>query len=151
MYFDQEIILFNQSVEGCENALELLADQFMKKKLVTSSFKDGILKREKNYPTGLKMNNIGIAIPHTDSDKVIHSQVGFMSLSKPVKFREMGSETGTVDVSIIFMLALKKANDQLNMLQKLVSLFQDEQLVTTLRTCSSNKQFIEIMQQKGIY
>ncbi|GGL57111.1 PTS sugar transporter subunit IIA [Sporolactobacillus putidus] len=150
MYFDREIILFNQSATDRGNALKLLADEFLKRKLVTNKFLDGILERERNYPTGLNVNGLGIAIPHTDSDKVIVSQLGFLSLAKPVEFREMGSNVGKVDVSMIFMLCLKNANDQLEMLQKLVALFQNEHLVSQLQTCDSVENFIEVMKQAGI-
>lgn len=150
MYFNQEIILFHRSAADCASALKLLAGEFLKKKLVTNRFLEGILEREKKYPTGLNVNGLGIAIPHTDSNKVIISQLGFMSLTKPVKFKEMGSDTGTVDVSMIFMLGLKNAKDQLNMLQRLMALFQNEHLVGQLQTCDRMENFIEMMRQAGI-
>ena len=34
---------------------------------VKDSFLEGLVDREKNYPTGLKTSVCGIAIPHTDS------------------------------------------------------------------------------------
>lgn len=150
MYFDQEIILFNQSVADQDSALKLIASEFLKKKLVTDYFVKAILDREKNYPTGLDVNGSGVAIPHTDSDKVIVPQLGFMSLARPVVFREMGSNSGKVEVDMIFMLGLKSADDQLGMLQKLVTLFQNESLVKQLKSCRQKRLFIEIMKKSGI-
>jgi PTS system galactitol-specific IIA component len=44
-----------------------------------------------------------------------------------------------VDVSIIFMLAVKHANDHLEMLQKLIDLFQDKIVVSNLANCKNQK------------
>lgn len=56
---------------------------------VKDSYIDGITKRESEYPTGLEVNGIGFAIPHTDSEHVIQSQVCFASLEEPIIFSDM--------------------------------------------------------------
>ena len=44
----------------------------------------------------------------------------------------MGSTTETVSVSMIFMLALKDAHGHLDMLQKLMTFFQDQEALKAL-------------------
>lgn len=72
------------------------------------SFAENVLKREEVFPTGLLINDVGIAIPHTDAEHVNDSQIAFMSLKTPVTFYEMGTADKEISVSLIFMLALKE-------------------------------------------
>ncbi len=53
-------------------------------------------------------------------------------LKKPVSFIEMASDNEAIDVRIVFMMALRSADEQLDMLQTLIQLIQDEEVMTTL-------------------
>lgn len=150
MFFDEEIVFFNQLFENKEEALKKLADEFLKKGLVKDSFFQALIDREKNYPTGLSINGIGIAIPHTDGVHIIKPQIGFMSLKKPVIFKDMVDYQHDIEVSIIFMLGLSKSEQQIEMLQRLVELFQNEKLLGQVIVCENIDEFRQIMQKAGI-
>ena len=150
MYFDKEIVLFHYDGDSRDCALKALSDEFLKQDLVAPEFYDGILSREKQFPTGLFVNGTGIAIPHTNSDLVKNPQIGFMSLKNPVKFRDMANMDNEIDVSLIFMLALKKSEEQLATLQKLMDLFQNETLINRLKECTSVSDFRSIMNEAGL-
>ena len=101
MYFDKEITFFKESVKNKEEGIKKIADEFLEKELVKDTFFQAVIDREKVYPTGLSINDIGIAIPHTDSIHIIRPQIGFMSLKEPVIFKDMVDE---------FKSIMKKAN-----------------------------------------
>ena len=124
MFFDQQIALLNKEVESKEAAFRLLTEEFLKNECVTEAYLDNVIKREAVFPTGLMINGIGVAIPHTDSQYVKRSQVGFLSLTDPLPFIEMGTRDKEISVSLIFMLALKEPHEQLQMLQNLIEMFQ---------------------------
>lgn len=149
MLFDQNVILFDKEASDKQEALSILADSLYKAGSVTEKFKPAILKRESNFPTALKTETIGVAIPHTDADKVITPQIGFMRLKTPVKSLQMG-DNSEVQVKLIFMLALKKSDDQLKMLQTLMGLFQDKETLAKLETINDKDEFIKIMENVGI-
>lgn len=145
--FDKNILLFNQDAENRVEALTDLASVLLQHDIVNELFLNAILQREQEYPTGLGLSNgMGVAIPHTDSDKVKYNQIGFMSLKKPVIFRQMGSETDEVAVSMIFILCLKSAHNQLDLLQKLMELFGNKQFMTALSLCQNKKEFYEVLE-----
>lgn len=144
-YFSKEIILFDKKANTKEEVLKLLSDDFESNGLVESDFYDSIIKREQSFPTGLQVGDIGIAIPHTDSDKVKEAQLGYLSLQEPVIFNDMGDENNKIKVSMIFMLGLTEPHSQLTMLQKLIGLFQNQELITRLKKCNSVKEFKEII------
>jgi len=151
MYFSEDIAFFNQSCNSKEEAIKKLADEFLAKALVKDTFFQAVIDRERGYPTGLNINGIGIAIPHTDGIHIIKPQIGFMSLEKPIIFKDMVDDSQEIEVSAIFMLGLLKSEQQIDMLQKLIGLFQDEILLKQVITCKNIDEFKEIMKKAEIY
>ncbi len=149
MYFDKDVILFDQSMTDQTTALTTLADALQKAGVVKPSFKEGILSREKQFPTGLLAPSMGVAIPHTDAVHVIKPQIGFLQLKEPVHFNQMG-DNADVSAKLIFMLALNDPDLQLAMLQRLMGLFQNDDLMKKLTTISTTADFKDIMKQAEI-
>lgn len=150
MFFSEEIAFFNQSCSSKEEALKKLADDFLAKGLVKDTFFQAVIDREKDYPTGLDINGIGVAIPHTDGIHIITPQIGFMSLKEPIIFKDMVDANHEIEVSTIFMLGLLKSEQQVEMLQKLVELFQDEVLFKKVIACKNIDEFKDIMKIANI-
>ena len=150
MYFDEKVSILNGSAKTKEEALSELANLMLTKNSVNESFLENVLKREEVYPTGLLVNGVGIAIPHTDSEYVKKSQLGFMSLETPVVFNEMGTLDKKVEVNLIFMLALKEAHEQLSMLQQLIEMFQNESVISSLFEIETEEEFIKLMESQNL-
>lgn len=147
MFFDEKISLFQIEAETKEEALEKLSAELYNNNFVKEGFYSAILAREKEFPTGLPTIPYGVAIPHTEVQYIKKPQIAFASLKKPVIFKAMGNAEEDVEVSIIFMLALNKAEDQLEMLQKLVAVFQKEYLIEELAKCSNKEQYERVLNQ----
>lgn len=150
MFFDQQIALLNKEVESKEAAFRLLTEEFLKNECVTEAYLDNVIKREAVFPTGLMINGIGVAIPHTDSQYVKRSQVGFLSLTDSLPFIEMGTRDKEISVSLIFMLALKEPHEQLQMLQNLIEMFQKNGVLEKLRDIHDVEEYRMILQQYGL-
>ena len=142
-------MLFDQDASSNTDALTQLANHLHDAGVVTSEYKDAILKREASFPTGLMTQTIGVAIPHCDPDKVVEPQIGFMRLKEPVTFHQMG-DNAEIQVKVLFMLALKKSDDQLTMLQKLMALFQNQEAMDAVQKVTSVDEFIDLMKQNEI-
>ena len=150
MFFNHQIALLKKNVSSKEVAFQLLADELMENDCVNQDFLANIIKREEVFPTGLEINGIGVAIPHTDSEYVKESQVGFLSLKKPLSFTEMGTNDKVIEVSLLFMLALKEPHEQLEMLQRLIEMFQQEGVLESLMKVDQEKAYQEIIQKYGL-
>ena len=144
-FFDGEIALFKESDHTKESALKKLSTQLYTKSFVTDDFYEQILKREKNFPTGLIINGIGVAIPHTDSQFVRRSQIAFLSLTNPVEFYEMGTNSTPVEVRIVFMLALKEPHEQLTMLQNLIAMFQKQNTLAAFLEIETKTEYRDLL------
>ncbi|WP_086349197.1 PTS sugar transporter subunit IIA [Candidatus Enterococcus clewellii] len=150
MFFNHQIALLKKNVSSKEVAFELLANELMEKQCVNQDFLANVIKRELVFPTGLEINGIGVAIPHTDSEYVKESQVAFMSLTTPIQFKSMGSKDKEVNVSILFMLALKEPHEQLEMLQRLIEMFQQEGVLQALMTAETMEAYQKIIRTNGL-
>lgn len=132
MRVKKELAIFGMEARSKEEVLQWLGTRLIKEGFVKENYIESILKRERQYPTGLPTEPFGVAIPHTDGDMVYRSTVAFASLKEPVSFLMMGTDDQWVDVKLIFMLALKSPDDQLEMLQKLMKLIQNPEMVSKL-------------------
>lgn len=150
VFFDKKITFFNLEVSTREEVLKTMADKLYEAELVEPSFYNGILNREEVFPTGLFVDPYGIAIPHTDADRVKKPQIAFASLKRPVKFKQMGNQDNEVDVSLVFMLALKKAEEQIQMLQKLMDVFQNQTLLFGFTQCKNQNDFEVLLNKAGL-
>lgn len=148
MRVEKELAIIEMEATTKEEALQLLGSQLIKKGYVKEGYVESILNREKAYPTGLPTEPFGVAIPHTDGDMVHQSTVAFASLKNPVKFLMMGTDDKLVDVQLIFMLALKSPDDQLEMLQKLMGLIQDPEMVSKLVHIKSVEDLNKLVEDK---
>ncbi|MGM0291574.1 PTS system, galactitol-specific IIA component [Enterococcus sp. AZ062] len=151
LFFDHQLALLNQSFTTKEEALQKLSEELRKKQCVTDDFYQNIIRREEIFPTGLAINGMGVAIPHTDSQYVNESQVAFMSLKKPLPFIEMGTNDKEIEVSLLFMLALKEPHEQLEMLQKLIEMFQKPGVLEELLTLTTETEYLAIIKKYGLH
>ena len=148
--FDAKIALFHKHAKDKEEALGILADEFMKSGVAKDTFLDGIITREKTFATGLSLNNMCVAIPHTDPEHVNRTQIGFMSLEEPVEFIEMGTEDKQIPVTMMFMLALKEAHQQLDMLMKLMDVFQNDELMEKFKAVDNFEVYYKLIEEAGL-
>ncbi|GMA07797.1 PTS galactitol transporter subunit IIA [Tetragenococcus halophilus subsp. flandriensis] len=144
--FEEEIIFFKvEGINNNEEALEFLSDQLSSRRVVTESFKKAIIDRENIFPTGLKLNQYGVAIPHADPNYVNMNQIALMTLADPVMFKRMEDPSLEVQVNLIIVLALKDPDSQLMTLKALMNLFQDKEVINSiLNFDNTNKSIIKL-------
>src|SRR5690625_23650 len=133
------------NVETKEEVLERMGRLLFERGYVTDQFIPSVLKREAEYPTGLPTTPYAIAIPHTDSDKVIEPKIAVATLKETVPFSVMGNSNTEVDVKIIFMLALDSPGKQLETLKKLTDIFQNKEAVENFGNVQDVEQFEKIL------
>ncbi|ARY92689.1 MULTISPECIES: PTS sugar transporter subunit IIA [Lacticaseibacillus] len=150
-FFSDQVITFDEVFSDRNAVLKAVASRLTAVGAVRPTFGDAIIAREQTYPTGLQLNDgVGVAIPHTDADQVLHDQIGFIALKTPVTFRQMASATEVVSVNYLFVLALKTAHQQLDMLQKLMGLFADDKAMAEFQQITTVAAFIKFMTERGI-
>ena len=136
---DKNYLAVSLSGENDKEILGQMADVMFQEGYVNEGFHNAIIRREENFPTGLPTGEINVAIPHTDPEYVNRPAVCLGILDSPVKFNVMGMENETVLVSVLFMLAIKKKEDQLGLLQKLIATCQDQETLKVIQSGDKKK------------
>ncbi len=127
--------------------LREMAQALYEEGFVESSYEAAVLEREKVFPTGLPILPYGVAIPHTDSIHVKKRGLAVGILKEKAAFTLMSSDTEQIDVSIVFMLAIKDQSEQVDFLSALIDLCQNNAYLKTIAEGSDTDQIDEILRQ----
>ena len=117
---------------------------------VEEGYLDMLLERERKFPTGLCTKPFAVALPHTEPDHVIKPCIAVAKLRRPVEFHEMVNDQNTVDVRFIFNLVLQKTEQQLELLQKIISIFSDKEAMEQLEKEQEPEKIAEILEHTKI-
>ncbi|MDH9160537.1 PTS sugar transporter subunit IIA [Staphylococcus succinus] len=145
---DASNIILNLEARTSDAALSELAELMYSNGYVKASYKDAVIAREKSFATGLPTVYCSVAIPHTDIEHVEAKSIGVAVLKDTVPFVIMGEVKETTDVKLIFMLAMDKEDAQLSLLQKLMGVFQNDQLLKTIVNAKTRNEIAQVIEQE---
>lgn len=144
---DESRIYLGLKAKNTTEIFEKMGQPLIKMKLVKENYIEGLIEREKEFPTGLG-TAIGVAIPHTSADYVNKTTFSVAVLDKPVQFVEMGTDDDKVNVEVVIMLTIAEQHGHIDMLQKVIAIIQDSELVKNIKYAKDEKSVIELIKQK---
>lgn len=128
--FNESLIALDLQAKDAKEVIDLLAEKMYAQGLVAAGYGAQTWEREMVHPTGLPTKPFCIAFPHADADGVDRSALGVGVMRAPVKFQNMADPDEGLDVMIVFMLANRDPEEQIQTLRNLALLFgQPEKLV----------------------
>jgi PTS system galactitol-specific IIA component len=145
--FSKDLILIDLKAASAEEIIRALSGRLEEHGYVKPSFCDAVIAREKVFATGLPVEPMGVAIPHTDAEHVNQMAIALGVLSSPVKFGLMGSD-GEIDVDLVFLMALDNCASQISMLQSLAEFVHKDGLVERIRTLRDKQAILEILENE---
>lgn len=143
-----DLVLMDIEASNAEEVIEILGSKLYQGGYVKQSYIQAIKDREKKFPTGLPTEGVGVAIPHTDVIHVNEAAIAVGILKKPVSFEMMGMPEEEVKVEVIFMLAIKAPQEQLEVLQSLMNIFQKQEVLLNIKSSKDPKEVIEIFSRE---
>lgn len=148
MYFDSSVILLDVEADTKEEVLRTMAANLEEKNLIKDSYVEAVIAREQEFATGLPTAGYSVAIPHTDVEHVNQKTISVAILKNPVDFGVMGDPDGTTPVKIVFLLAMDESDAQLNLLQRLMQVFQDEDTLKFLANEQEKSKMVDLLSSK---
>lgn len=142
------LIIPSLDVSTFEDVMKEVGGALIKEGYAKESYIEALIKREKEFPTGLDINGVGVAIPHTDVSHVNEAATAIAVLNKPVKFIQMGTDDEPVDVSLVFMLAVVNPSAHIDHLNRILSIIQDTEVLKQLLEVKDKQQIINIIKEK---
>lgn len=141
----KDLIRLDLDVANREEAIRILAEDFVKAGVVKPSFVDAVLEREQRSPTALPAVAYDIAIPHTVSEHVITPAMNIAVLKHPVEFQQMGSPEITLHPQVLFMLAISDPKDQLSLLRRIMKMLQNKELLNQVREAKTKDGIYDLL------
>jgi PTS system galactitol-specific IIA component len=135
--FNESLIAFDLQVKEAKEVIDLLADSMHAQGLVAADYGAQTWAREMDHPTGLPTTPFCIAFPHADAEGVNRSALGVAVMRQPVKFQNMADPDEGLDVMIVFMLANRDPEEQIQTLRNLALLFGQPEKLVELRDQTS--------------
>lgn len=145
--FDSSLVTYGAVAADAGAAIEAVAAAGVRAGLFTPEYVAAVRAREIKFPTGLPTASaIGVAIPHaTPTEEGQPASLSVARLTEPAAFGEMGSASGTVDVSLVFLLNVP-GKDHLGLLSSLAGMFQDS---NTMRRVSMGDEEVVVDEVKS--
>ncbi|MCR1899101.1 PTS sugar transporter subunit IIA [Irregularibacter muris] len=146
MYIEKDLVFYNEPLVNQNQILDFMADKLEKKNYVTKGFREAVKKREEEFPTGLKLKGMNIAIVHTEA---IFSKTEKLVVIKPeqsVTFKNI-EDLKPLEVNLVFGLILKDSQKHLEVLQRIGQLLQDNEIIQDIQEVNSQRELVSLMQQ----
>ncbi|OON35672.1 PTS glucose transporter subunit IIA [Izhakiella australiensis] len=128
MFSAQRVFKFNQSISR-DGMLKQLAASLQADGLVKPTFTDGVLGRERVYPTGIFMETHSIAIPHTEFEHVHRTGFAIAINQCGVAFHRTDEPDEVVVPDIVIMMAIDPNCEKVAIIQSLFALLSEQDRV----------------------
>ena len=135
--FNQSLIAFDLQAKDAQEVIDLLAGKMHAQGLVSADYGAQTWARELEHPTGLPTKPFCIAFPHADAEGVNQSALGVAVLKQAVTFQNMADPDEGLDVILVFMLANRDPQEQIQTLRNLAVLFGQPEKLLELRDQST--------------
>lgn len=125
----KSMIITDCDAKSDTEVIARLCDLAQEQNYVNEIFKEKILEREKEYPTGLA-TVVPIAIPHIH-DGCLSSFFSIATFENPVEFSAMDGSDEKVKTQIVFLFGITDPSYQTAVLRKFSMIFQNEEMLNS--------------------
>lgn len=145
---DKNLIMLRIDAKNPNDIFEIMGRQFIALGYSTHDYVEALQQREKQFPTGLRIQGFGVAIPHTDANHMHREAIGIATLQHPVRFIQMGSDDTEVMVKVVFMLGVKDPKTHIKKLQQMLRIIQDEKVLSKIEMANDRDEIIQLIKKK---
>ncbi|MDN6663379.1 MAG: PTS sugar transporter subunit IIA [Tetragenococcus koreensis] len=142
---NKKLVFLNENFNNANELFDFVGAKTKELDLAKNSYVDALKKRESDFPTAIQFNDVGVAIPHADSEHIKNEFIALVTLDEPIKFKAMEDSDQEIEVTIVFVLGLLKANDQLETLQAIVKLLQEKNALNLLNDADNINDVIDAL------
>ncbi len=145
---DPSLVLLKLKARDSDDVIRALSDRLSAFGSVEAAYAQATIDREHNHPTGLPTKPFAIAFPHADADGVIRSSLAVATLKETVGFHSMGDPEEILSVEIVFLLANRDPEEQVQALRRLATVFGQPEKLEELRSQSDAEEAADWLQRE---
>lgn len=144
----EELIIFpqNEDAQTDEQVIRLLCARLAEHGYIEPSYQEDVLQREREFPTALPTKPFPTAIPHADHSAVLTEGSALAILSHPVGFKSMEDPSVSLEVRLVWLLAIKEPSRQVPTLQWIAELLQDQHVLAKLTASRDASEAMNVLQ-----
>ena len=135
--FEPRLVTYGIDAADSRQAIFATAQPLLDAGYVHPTYPEAVWQREQVFATGLELMDCCVAIPHTDAEHVAQAAIALGLLREPVPFCLMGEPDRQGAVRMLVMLAICDPGVQIDVLGRLMELFQTEGAVNSLLRADS--------------
>ena len=143
----KDLVFLGGEFETNVEVIEFLSSQLEKVGFVKDGFCDAVIEREKQFPTGLDLGKINVAIPHTDMKYVNKSGIAVATVKRPVLFGKMDEPSVLIPVHIVFLLTVLNPGEYVKFLSRLTQSFSDQTFVSLIYSLKDTEEFVKALKK----
>lgn len=127
--FRPELVFFDFDATDEWDFFDKMSERLQEMGYVREGWRDAIVAREREYPTGLQFESVGVAIPHVDPDFIVKPYIAIVLPREPIDFAPMADMVDhPVPARLVVNLGLlAHAEGQVAALQAMIGIFADEE------------------------
>lgn len=145
---NKEDIFVNKNFKSKDEYYQTICSHLYSENKIDEEYLDSILKREEDFPTGLKLSNSCVAIPHTDYQHSKVTQLVITTLDNPILFKRMDDPKQNCAVNLVIQILFDSPEKQLGLLKLLMNAIQDESFVERVVKANSKEEIINLFIEK---
>lgn len=145
-FLKKGMVWVQSDIEKQEDLFQMVAESGKSEGYVTDDFLTRPTDREQTFPTGLKLDGYGVALPHTDPECVTEQFIAVITVKDGIPFKLMEDAGQTVEANLIFVLGLNEPHSQLAVLQQLMGTIQDKDNVAALLRAKDEDEVKQILE-----
>ncbi len=142
----EDLIVIDVDSKDAQDAIRQVGQHLLDGGFVKDTYIDAVVQRETEYPTGLQLQDMGVAMPHTAGVHVNTPAVCVAKLTHPVTFGHMGDPDTKVQAELIFMMAIQNPDAQLETLQKVMSVITNPAAVAEFKAAGDKAALYKVAQ-----
>jgi len=142
---ESDLILLDLEAVDAEEVIRSLCGKLEDSGYISPEHVQAVLKRERNYPTGLPTRPFCVALPHGEAEGVHESALAFARLRKPVIFRNMADANEDLDVILVFLIVNKDPENQVKTLRKLSEMFAEQGQLSVLASLEDTEEVAKML------
>lgn len=143
-----ELVFFEKTFNNQEFFFKEASKELVELGYVTDGYFEAVVEREASFPTGLALETMSIAIPHTNPEFIVKPFIAAYHLKKPIEFTQMATQDVKVQSELILALGIKKPQEQVGMLSKIIDVLSNQLFLKEYRNLANQEQLVKLLKTK---
>lgn len=151
-----ERVLFTD-VENQQELFDVVSSHLEKLGYVTPEYREKIVEREKDFPTGFKLDflegkeGLNVAIPHAETQYCLTKTVFYVKNSKYITFHNIINPEEELEMCLFFFILNNESGEQSNILAGLMEFFTTGDNLSVLKDMTDKIEIEEFLLSKGVF